>query len=214
LEAQPEKLCVRNQLQWPRKIWHAGMGSIIVAIYALGCPRPLAITLLAMAFLGFILIETARLKLPTLNSAMVKLWGPLMRKSEVNRYSGVPFYLASSTLAVAIFPKPIAVLSILFLAFGDPTASVVGITYGKKGPKFANGKTLIGTVAGGSVCALIALIYASTLPISIWGMLGFALAGGIAGGSAELLPFEMDDNFTIPIVSGFVLWFCSLFLGV
>ena len=30
--------------------------------------------------------------------------------------------------------------------------------------------------------------------------------GGLSGGLAELIPFDMDDNFVIPVVSGFMLW--------
>jgi dolichol kinase len=29
-----------------------------------------------------------------------------------------------------------------------------------------------------------------------------SLAGGVAGGGAEMLPLEIDDNFSIPVVSG------------
>jgi len=32
------------------------------------------------------------------------------------------------------------------------------------------------------------------------------LLGGFAGAVSELLPLELDDNFTIPVVSGFILW--------
>jgi dolichol kinase len=41
-----------------------------------------------------------------------------------------------------------------------------------------------------------------------------SLVGGIAGGTAELLPLEVDDNFSIPVVSGFVLWLTFIVLGL
>ena len=43
---------------------------------------------------------------------------------------------AAALLTIAIFPKPIATLSILYLALGDPIASLFGILYGGKGPRF------------------------------------------------------------------------------
>jgi dolichol kinase len=32
------------------------------------------------------------------------------------------------------------------------------------------------------------------------------LLGGFAGAVAEALPLDIDDNFSIPVVSGFIMW--------
>jgi len=45
-------------------------------------------------------------------------------------------------------------------------------------------------------------------------LIALTVMGGLAGGGAELLPLEVDDNFSIPIVSGFVLWLAFILLGI
>jgi acyl phosphate:glycerol-3-phosphate acyltransferase len=161
-----------------------------------------------------LLMEATRLRIPAWNEKLLRFWGPFMRASEVNRFSTVPHYISAAIIAIGIFPKPVAVLCLLYLACGDPMASLIGILYGHKGPRFKNGKTLIGTAAGVVVCALVTLIYLKTLEFPDTTILFLTVIGGLAGGLAELLPFEIDDNFTIPVISGFVMWFAFLLFGL
>ena len=117
-------------------------------------------------------------------------------------------------LAIAIFPKPVAILSILYLACGDPMASLIGILYGNKGPRFANGKSAIGTAAGVLICTLVTFIYLKSISIPDGTTLILSLIGGLAGGMVELIPFDVDDNFTIPVISGFILWLAFMICGI
>jgi dolichol kinase len=41
-----------------------------------------------------------------------------------------------------------------------------------------------------------------------------SLAGGVAGGGAEMIPLDIDDNFSIPLVSGLALWMAFVVFGV
>ncbi len=210
----PIRLHFRNDLHLARKAWHMIMGLVIVFCYLNGTSQGSAILILG-SVLGFdLILETTRLRSSTINQKILKYWGPIMRSHEINRMSTVPHYLSSVILAIAIFPKPVAVLGILYLACGDPIASLFGILFGHLGPRFKSGKTLIGTMAGILVCSFISFIYLKTLSISAGAILTISLVGGLAGGMAELLPFEIDDNFSIPIVSGFVLWLAFLVIGL
>lgn len=138
-----------------------------------------------------------------------------MRSHEMTKMSTIPYYISAAILAVGIFPKPVAILSMLYLACGDPVASFVGILYGKHGPKLCEGKTLIGTLAGVVSCFVLSFIYLKTLPgISSEALWVISLIGGIAGGTVELLPLDIDDNFTIPVVSGFLVWLVFLVFGI
>ncbi len=208
------RLPVRSDLHLLRKIWHMGMGLSMALIYLGGMPVITALSILGAALAIAWTNEVTRLRNPQWNMKMVRFWGPIMRSSEVNRMSGVPSYLASALVAVAIFPKPVAVVSILYLACGDPIASLFGILYGDRGLRYANGKSLIGTLAGVLACVLVGLVFFSGMGLSLDTLVALSVIGGIAGGTAELLPFEVDDNFTIPVISGFVLWFAFIFLGV
>jgi len=204
----------RTDLHLARKVWHMGMGLMIVALYLGVFTQSVAIALLAVAWIAIMTAEVLRLKIPSLNERMVKNFGMIIRSSEVNRVSGTPFYVGATLLSIAVFPKTIAALSILYLACGDPIASLFGILYGKYGPRFSNGKSWIGTAAGVVTCLLISLAYLKASGLSDHHVLMLSLLGGVAGGMAELLPIEVDDNFSIPVVSGFVLWMGYIFLGI
>ena len=208
------KLHIRSDLHLARKAWHMVMGLVIASIYMSGISKNSGVMILASCLFFDLILENARLRSPVVNEAVLRFWSPFMRFHEMNQMSTVPHYLASVTLAMAIFPKPVAILSILYLACGDPIASLTGILYGHKGPRFSNGKTLIGTLGGVTVCALVTFIYLSTLSVSVGAILGLTLIGGLAGGMAELLPFDVDDNFSIPIISGFVLWLAFMLIGL
>ena len=210
----PIRLHMRNDLHLARKAWHMFMGVMITAIYLSGMKVGTASIILG-SVLGFDLVmEMARLRVPAFNAKIVRLWGPFIRSCEVNRISGIPYYLAATLLSIAIFPKPVAVLSILYLACGDPIASLFGILFGHKSVRLANGKSLIGTLAGVLTCVAVTFAFLSSLSVSGMQLAVLTVVGGIAGGTAELVPLDMDDNFTIPVISGFVLWLTFIVLGI
>lgn len=190
------------------------MGLIIVFVFMGGISKTSAIYILSSILAFDLFMETVRLNSPAWNDKMVRFWKHILRAHEAHQMSTVPHYLASVILAILLFPRPVAALSILFLAIGDPTASLFGILYGHHGPRFASGKSLIGTLAGVLTCILISLVFLSSLSISTPALWAISLVGGLAGGTAELLPLDIDDNFSIPIVSGFVLWLAFMVAGI
>lgn len=213
-------LHVRSDLHLARKAWHACMGLFMVGLYMAGLTRSQGVLILGAFLLFCLVVETIRLRVPSVNETVMRLWGPLMRSCEVDRYSGTPYYIASSLIAVGIFPKPIAALAIAFLAIGDPIASLFGILYGDRSIRFSNGKSLIGTLAGMFACGVVAFIFlhfmnqTQFMELKFDHLLILSIIGGVAGGGAELLPMEVDDNFAIPVVSGFVLWLAFIGMGV
>jgi len=208
------RLKLRNDLHMARKTWHCGMGVFMSLFYGIGFPKAVCVSILVIALAVFLTAEYARLKFPRFNARALKVMGPIMRKNEIDKMSGTPFYVGSVLLAIIIFPKPIAILSILFLAIGDPMSSIFGITWGHKSYRFSNGKSLIGTAAGMGICSVITFLYLTLTGVSILPSLCIALAGGFAGGGAEMIPLEIDDNFSIPLVSGMALWISFVIFGV
>lgn len=208
------RLHVRNDLHLARKAWHMFMGLMIALIYQVLVSAPTGVLILGIVLAFDVLMEMTRLKNPEFNRKIIRCWGPVMRNCEVNRMSGIPYYLLANLLAIGIFPKPVAILSILYLAIGDPVASLFGILFGDRSIRFPNGKSLIGTLAGIAACTVAGLVFLRSIAIPEYAIIGLSLIGGIAGGTAELLPFETDDNFTIPIVSGFILWLAFILFGL
>lgn len=214
----PVRLHMRSDLHLARKIWHMGMGLVICSVYlGFGLSNTTAILILGSVLGLDLLVEASRLRVPAINEKVLRYWGVVMRDCEMERMSGVPHYLFATILAIAVFPKPIAVLSILYLACGDPVASLFGILYGKHGVRLASGKSLVGTTAAIVMCAFLTFVTFKIMPISIVPdskLLAITLIGGLAGGTAELVPLDMDDNFTIPMVSGFIVWLAFIALGI
>lgn len=190
------------------------MGLFMVAIYALGMERGTAVATLTAVFLFDVGMEMARLRFPALNERVLKIMGPLMRKHEAHGFSAVPHYLLATLIAIAIFPKTVAILGILYLACGDPIASLFGILYGERSIRLASGKSLVGTAAGVITCAIVTLLVLSVLGFTGGTLLALVAVGGLVGGTVELLPLDLDDNLTIPVVSGFVMWLAFIIAGV
>lgn len=210
------RLHFRSELHLARKAWHLGMGLLIAFVYHSGM-EPSTTILTLGGFLALNLgIEAARLRNPRVNQRVIRLLGPIMRSSEVNRVSGVPHFLLSTILAIAIFPKPVAILSILYLACGDPIASLFGILYGSRSIRLLQDRSLIGTAAGVVTCALITwfFLHGQGMMIPESTFLALTIIGGLAGGTAELMPVDADDNLAIPMISGFVLWLAFILLGI
>jgi diacylglycerol kinase (CTP) len=210
------RLHVRSDLHLARKVWHMSLGLMIVMIYLLsGMSRSTAVVTVGSALGLNLLIEITRLRIPAFNERVLRVMGPFMRSCEINRLSGVPYYLSAAILSIGIFPQPIAVLSLMYLAFGDPIASLFGILYGDRSYRMASGKSLVGTSAAVLTCLVVSYVFmSSNLNLSQGSLLAMTLLGGLAGGLAELLPLEVDDNFSIPIVSGFILWLGFILMGI
>jgi dolichol kinase len=64
-------------------------------------------------------------------------------------------------------------------------------------------KSLQGAMAGFFTCYLITLFYGLSYGANGQPLLWFAICGGVLGAIAEMLSaFNIDDNLTIPVVSG------------
>jgi dolichol kinase len=207
IKANGLKLHLRTEMHLVRKSWHLLGGLAIVYGFSMST-KEATLNILFIIFTLNTALEIIRVKSSWFNVYFMKVFGVLMRNSEVHRISGTPYYLASSLIAVAVFPKPVAILSILYLAIGDPISSAMGIAFGKD--KIFENKSLQGSLAGFTVCTLITLVYFYIQDIYTSKLVIISLLGGMAGAIAEMLPLDLDDNFSIPIVSGFFVWLCII----
>jgi len=196
-----KQLAKRSDLHLARKGFHmSGAMALLVPYLFFGLSRETMAASLGTALGLTMSIEYARARWEWVNGISVRVLGPVMRESEVNQLTGIPFYMASCLFAFLIFPKHIAVLSILYLAFGDPLSSFFGVLYGKN--KIFPNKSLQGTLGGFFVCAFVTALYLAWQDFPPGVVLLLALLGGFCGAVAELLPLNVDDNFAIPVVSG------------
>ena len=194
----------RSDLHLARKCFHMSGGLVFLSLYlGLGFSKDYMAAIIGAILAGVMSLEYARARSEWVNALAVKVMGPVMRDTEVNQLTGIPFYMASCLFAFLIFPHHVAVLSILYLAFGDPSSSFFGVLYGRS--KIFPNKSLQGTLGGFLVCFTVTLIYFLWQQIPPEKLLMLTLLGGFAGCLAELLPLNVDDNFSIPLVSGILM---------
>ncbi|MCS6875325.1 MAG: phosphatidate cytidylyltransferase [Aquificaceae bacterium] len=95
-------------------------------------------------------------------------------------------------LSFLLFGKESAMVSVVVLAVGDAFASIVGIRYGR---------TKIGSR---SVEGTFAFFLSTFLVLMLFIDLWRALMVSLFSAFVEALPIRLDDNFTVPLVGGFV----------
>jgi dolichol kinase len=101
----------------------------------------------------------------------------------------------------------------MFLVFSDPLSSFFGVLYGKD--KILPNKSLQGAVAGFFTCYLITLFYAMNTSTLGTHLLVFSILAGIIGAASELVSaFNIDDNLTIPVLSGLGMTVLNNYLTV
>ena len=205
---------MRTDLHLTRKMWHMGTGVLGLSIYYQTGASAFntAALLLTIALIGFGM-DFFRLRSDSFNELFCKIAKPFMRESERNNYSGLPFYAFGVSLSLFLFPEKLAVLSILFLVFADPISSLFGILLGKD--KILPNKSLQGCMAGFFTCYLLALVYGLAFTSPKFDLIIFAFVGGVIGMISELLSaFNIDDNLTVPVFSGFGLTLLNLMIPI
>ncbi|MGE3609365.1 MAG: diacylglycerol/polyprenol kinase family protein [Bacteriovoracaceae bacterium] len=192
----------RSDLHLLRKLWHISTGSLGIFLFFQSTEtlHYWGVITMIIAISGFAL-DLIRSKIPAFNSVFIKVAGPLMRRSEREGISGLPFYALGVSLSLFFYRRDIAVLSIMFLVFSDPLSSFFGVLYGKD--KILPNKSLQGAVAGFFTCYIITLFYTMNTASIGTHLLVFSLLAGLIGSASELISaYNIDDNLTIPVVSG------------
>ena len=152
---------------------------------------------------GAVVMEAVRFRLPGLNQRLVKVFRPLLKESEDKRVTGATYVGLAALMCFLAFDIDVAVAALFFLAIGDPAAAIVGGRMRGRvvGWRFY-GKSPVGTLAFLAVClAMVGVLSAAGGIDYHWAFLvGAAIAALI-----ELAPSIIDDNLTIPLISGAVM---------
>lgn len=190
-----------------RKIYHITGGLALIGLYAyLG--RGLGLASLLCVFLFATAVDIARLRISAFNEFFYRHLTLFIRQSERDILTGTPWYLLGILCAAAFYDVPLAVFAVAFLACGDVAATTVGERWGTI--KISGVKSLQGTVAfvvAASVAGLIiSVIFYPISPV-------VCLTGALVAGAVEILPVRINDNLTIPVVSGGVMKLLMVLMG-
>lgn len=147
---------------------------------------------------GFALtIELVKWFSPRFGEFFFRIFTPLLRRHEQKgAVTGATYYLISALLCIFLFAKTLAIVCIFFMVLGDMAAALVGKMWGRT--KLFGRKSLEGSTACFVVCTAIALVKLNPV---------IAIIGALVATIVELIPFPIDDNLTVPLISGAVMHF-------
>jgi phosphoserine phosphatase/dolichol kinase len=118
-------------------------------------------------------------------------------KTELYEFATAPIHFALGiAISLLIFPEPIRYVAITVLTLGDGGAHILGMKFGKTKLPFNKGKNIEGTIFGFILAFLGAMIFIDPAR---------ALIAAAVGMLVEGIPSPINDNLTIPLVTGFVL---------
>jgi len=126
------------------------------------------------------------------------------KEKERRRISSITTFLLGVLLTFILFKESIAIASLSFLVFGDMMAKIVGINYGKTVIFNAEvGKTLEGFVGFLSVSVGSAYFLWLLNMLPLW----VGITGAVIASVVEVFPFPVDDNVSVPVISGAIMSF-------
>jgi uncharacterized protein (TIGR00297 family) len=135
--------------------------------------------------------------------------GALFRGEEIRHpwRSGIVLYPMTILILILLFHERMEVVAASWgiLAAGDSAAGVVGRRFGAHQLPWNRWKTLEGTMAfaiSGSLLAWALLVWMRYRPLEAALLAG---ATGLCGALVESLPWKLDDNLTVPILSALFL---------
>ncbi len=123
---------------------------------------------------------------------------PLVSPREEGRIISSVWYVLGMLIVVAVFPREIALPSILVMALADPAASYVGRRWGR---------ARLGT---GTVTGTVTFVVTGLLVLAPFVGVGPAAVASALASVIEILPWKLDDNLSVPLSSGFALWIMTL----
>ena len=115
--------------------------------------------------------------------------------------TGSTWVFVGALITIILVPQPFSLIALFFLAFGDTLAALVGMKF----PfiKIGN-KTLSGAFACFIMCFSVGLILDFGIGLDI------ILIGAFTATIAELISIKINDNITIPVLSGYAMYLGSI----
>lgn len=190
----------KKKIKWVRSLFHISTGMAIILVYGLtDINTKWSLVILGAIALFFVSGDIFRQFIPRINHLAKKIFKFVMRPEEEKKLAGTTYYVIGCWLAIFIFTRLVACLSLLFLVVGDTLTKVVRETSGKKEVHYI---TLLKVIlANFLVCFIMAwsIFRITGKPYPLF----LSFLGALGASMAELVP--QMDNLTIPIFSGALL---------
>ncbi|MFW9825549.1 MAG: glycerol-3-phosphate acyltransferase [Candidatus Thorarchaeota archaeon] len=200
-----EKKLVITDERFLKSWWRVAIRpvSLLFLVFYIMEPQ-LGLTVIGVVGLSFITLDIFRFLHKRTNVLLTEKTTTIFRKEEKGKFSTMTLFLISTFMIMLFFEFEIAITSLLFLVFGDMFGKIFGLAYGRH--KIFE-KTLEGTLAFYGAVIIISYILFTSVNVPLL----ILIAGGIAAPLIELLPIGINDNFTVPILSGAVMTATKVF---
>jgi dolichol kinase len=201
---QTDNATIQYRDELVRKLIHLCSLSIPVIYYFI--PRNIAVVILGALSVFALTLDLGRHFSSNVGSVFYRFFGFMLRQHEKDskkkNLNGATYVLISALLTAIIFPKVIFINAFAILIISDTMAALIGRKYGRH--KFL-AKSLEGTLAF-FVSAVIVSLLTPKLGAGIAEYIIAITASGI-GAIVENISFGWaDDNLSIPMSIGFVMW--------
>lgn len=201
-----------NEFDFRKELIRKGIHlcSLMIPLGYYFLPKPVALIVMLALALVSVLTDVARFYNASFSAFYYKIFHSILREHEVHakkkNFTGATYVLISAVLCIALFPKVIAITSFSILIISDTASALFGRKFGKH--KFSVGgmkKSWEGSSA--FVLSAIAVILVTPKIAYLISEYCYAALAAICGAAAEVFSFDIsDDNFAIPLVTGFLLW--------
>jgi dolichol kinase len=202
-DKEPSQITFKQELL--RKLTHIFALVIPGGYYVLGLTRAEMLTIMIPISLAMVLIDIARLKNWRLWHYLRGLISPIIREHEMQGdFTGASYILVTSCFVIALFAKPEAIAALAFIMAGDPAAAIIGRRYGRH--RFKT-KSVEGSLAFLAAAMIISFIVPD-LPLII------GVIGALTATITEAVSFHIDDNTSVPLISGLVMQLLHVGMGI
>ena len=173
--------------------------SILFVVFYVIFSQAIALLIIGSVSIAFISLDMVRFLHKETNEFLRERVKTLFRKSEYKTFSSMTIFITAFFITILVFPKEIAIAASTFLIFGDTFGKIFGLAFGKH--KILN-KTVEGTLAYFGCILICGYVLYTLLDIS----LVVLILGGLAAPLIELFSMGMNDNITVPLFSGSLMY--------
>lgn len=195
---------IRYKDELIRKGIHFCSLSIPIVYYFIS--RDTAIIILSAMTAFALVVDVGRYLFPSMGKLFYSLFGFMLRKHEMDgkkkNLNGATYVLISALICVIIFPKVIFITGFTILIISDSFAALIGRRYGRHKFLF---KSFEGTLTF-FLSAIIVVLLTPKIEYRIEEYI-IGIIAAFIGAIVENISFGYaDDNLSIPISVGIVMW--------
>ncbi len=167
--------------------------------------RDLALGILVPITFAFLIVDLLRYYHQPTATLFYKVFRFMLRRHEQDenskRLNGATNVLIAATLCIIFFPKLIVLTAFSMLIVSDSMAALIGRRFGRK--KFLQ-KSVEGSLAF-FVSGVVVILFTPKIEYSVTEYF-IGIIAALVGTIVEAVSWKIDDNLSIPLSIGVVMW--------